>query len=173
MTAVGMLLMAALLFIMQFGGVSGVKLVMLILSIWLIAYGIRLLYFYSRMARHMVGGKVIMILGFILLDFGVFNFTLRNKHTLFIILYLLGFYAFKGFVDIMRAFEQKKNEASEWKWKLITGIVSVVVAIIAFVTGFFLRSEWAVVYIFAGGIVYSAIMRIVHTFKKTPVMTIL
>ena len=172
MTAIAMLLLAALLICMQFGGISGVKLVMIVLSVWMIAYGIRLLHFYSQMARHMVGGKVILILGFILFDFGVFNFSLRNRHTLFIILYLLGFYAFKGFVDVMRAFEQKHNEAP-WKLKLSSGIVNIIVAVSAVATGFFMRSEWAVVYIFALGIIYSAIMRIVNTFRKTPVMTIL
>ena len=173
LSALGILVFTLFLFVLQWQGDEGVFMLMFLLSVWLIVYGIRFLHFYSKMARHMVGGKIILVMGFVLIDFGVFNLSLTNRHTLFIILYLLGFYAFKGFVDVMRALEQKKNEDSGWKLKMSAGVVNVLVAITAAATGFFLKSEAAIVCIFAIGLLYSAVMKVVRAFRKTPVMTIL
>ncbi len=168
---IALLMMCVLMFFLPSD--YGVEFIISIIAIWLVVYGIRLLHFYSSMARHMVGGKIILILGFILFDFGIFSISISQKHTLYIILYLLGFYAFKAFVDIMRSFEQRKNNASGWELKMITGFINAGFAIFAVITGIFLRSEGALVFIFAFGIAYSAIMRFVSAFRKTPAVLIL
>ena len=151
---------------------AGIGLIMVFISVWLIVYGIRLLHYYSKMARYMVGGKTILILGFVVMDLGLFTFSLLDVHSSIIILYLLGVYAFSGAIDVMRAFEQRKNE-SAWKWKLVTGFIEISVALTALVGGVFFRSSTIVVLIFALGIAYSAVARIVDAFIKKPMMAIL
>lgn len=151
---------------------AGISLIMVFISFWLIVYGIRMLNFYSRMARYMVGGKTILILGFVVLDLGLFALSLWDVHSTFIIIYLLGAYAFSGAVDVMRAFEQRKYE-SAWKWKLATGFIEISVALMALVGGVFFRSSTVVVLIFSLGVAYSAVARIVDAFIKKPMMAIL
>ena len=132
---------------------AGIGLIMAFISVWLIVYGIRLLHYYSKMARYMVGGKTILILGFVVMDLGLFTFSLLDVHSSIIILYLLG--------------------ESPWKWKLATGFIEISVALTALVGGVFFRSSTIVVLIFALGIAYSAVARIVDAFIKKPMMAIL
>ena len=151
---------------------TGVALIMVIIAVWLIVYGIRILNYYSRMARFMVGGKTVMILGFVFLDVGLFTMSLMDIHTIYAILYLLVFYAFSGAIDVMRAFEQKSNE-SRWKLKLATGFVEISVALTALIGGVFFRSTKVVVIVFALGLAYSALEKVINAFRKQPMMSIL
>ena len=48
---------------------NGFIMIAAILAISMITIGVRYLYYYATMARHMVGGKAILFLGVIILDF--------------------------------------------------------------------------------------------------------
>jgi uncharacterized membrane protein HdeD (DUF308 family) len=156
-------------FVVENGGIS---IIMVIVAFWLVIYGIRILNYYSRMARFMVGGKTVMILGFVFLDLGLFTMSLLDAHPIYIILYLLAFYAFSGAIDVMRAFEQKGNE-SRWKLKLATGFIEISIALTAFISGVFFRSTNIVVIIFALGLAYTALAKVIDAFRKQPMMSIL
>lgn len=117
-------------------------------------------------------GKTFWIVGFIVLDFGLFNLSLTDAHSLFIILYLLGMYAFNGAIDVMRAFEQKKY-GSRWKLKLATGFIEISVALTAFFGGFIFRSKGVVVLVFALGLAYSGVVKAIEAFRKNTMMSIL
>ena len=151
---------------------GGIVIIMTIVSFWLLVYGIRILNYYSRMARFMVGGKMVMVLGFVFLDLALFTMSLTDAHPIYIILYLLVFYAFSGAIDVMRAFEQKGNE-SRWKLKLATGFIEISVAVTALICGVFLRSTTIVVIIFALGLAYTALVKVIEAFRKQPMMSIL
>ena len=84
---------------------NGLYIVALILSGSLILYGVRCLSLYIFMARHMVGGKAILYRGIIILDLGVFTLSMVDDPKLYIIFYLLGFHAFAGVLDILRALD--------------------------------------------------------------------
>lgn len=72
------------------------RIVVGILSIGLAIAGIKDIVFYFRMARHMVGGKMILIQGVIILDFAIITGSFTNVPKIYILLYLIGIHAFSG-----------------------------------------------------------------------------
>ena len=140
-----------------------------ILSFSLFIYGIKNMIYYFTMARHMVGGRIILYLGIIILDFGMFTIMMTNIPKIYIVLYLLVIYAFAGVIDILRALEAKKYQASTWKLSLISGIINIVVAILCVV---FIGSTRMIVYFYCAGLIYSAIVRIITSFRKTAIVYI-
>ena len=140
-----------------------------ILSVSLFIYGIRKLIEYCTMARHMVGGRIILYLSIILLDFGMFTMTLTKIPKIYIVLYLLAIYAFSGVIDILRSLEAKKYQNPSWRLNLISGIINIVVAILCVV---FIGSTRAIVYLYCAGLIYSAIVRIITAFRKTAIVYI-
>lgn len=140
-----------------------------ILSLSLFIYGIKNLIYYITMARHMVGGRIMLYLAVIVLDLGMFTLMMTNIPKIYIALYLVVVYAFAGAIDILRALEAKKYQASMWKLSLISGIINVVVAILCIV---FMGSTNMIVYLYCAGLIYSAIVRIVTAFRKTAIVYI-
>lgn len=134
--------------------------------------GIRQLFYYFTMARHMVGGKSVLFTGIILMDLGVFTSTLTDVPKIYLSLYLLGLYAFSGGIDIMRALEARRFESPSWRFSLVSGIINIVLAVLALIAGVFLRSQNLLVYIFCLGMIYSSCARIVTAFRKTAVVYI-
>lgn len=173
---VGMILWALLVFafsaLLIFTPDIGYSAAIGILSLTSTIAGIRKLFYYFSMARHMVGGKSELFVGIILMDLGVFTSTLTDVPKIYLALYLLGWYAFSGGIDIMRALEARRFESPSWHFKLISGIVNCVVALLALIAGIFLRSQNLLVYIFCFGLIYSACARIVTAFRKTAVVYI-
>ena len=140
-----------------------------ILSLSLFFYGVKTLIYYFTMARHMVGGRIMLYLSIIVLDFGMFTLMMTNIPKIYIALYLLAIYAFAGVIDILRALEAKKYQASTWKLSLISGIINIVVAILCVA---FLGSTRMIVYLYCAGLIYSAIIRIVTACRKTAIVYI-
>ena len=140
----------------------------IILSFSLLGMGIRLLIYYFAMARHMVGGKIQLYVGLIVLDFGIFTMTLTDVPHLYLILYLLGTHAFGGVIDILRALEAKRN-GSSWKLKTSQGAVNLIVAILCL---FSLGSTKLLVVLYCLGLFYSAVIRIISAFRKTAIVYI-
>ncbi len=169
LTALIMLAFCALLIYLPEDG-SG--LVLMILSFSLVIYGIRTLNYYFSMARHMVEGRGILYLGIIILDLGIFSVTVADNSDFFVIVYLLTIYLFGGIVDILRAFEAKNLSASSWKFKLSSGIVNIIIALIALISSTFFKSPRVLVYIYCAGLVYSAIARIITVFRKSAIVYI-
>ena len=140
-----------------------------ILSLSLFIYGIKTLIYYITIARHMVGGRIMLYLAVVVLDLGMFTLMLTNIPKIYIVLYLVVVYAFSGAIDILRALEAKKYQASSWRFSLISGIINVVVAILCVV---FIGSSNMIVYLYCAGLIYSAIVRIVTAFRKTAIVYI-
>ena len=140
-----------------------------ILSISLLLYGIRMLIYYFTMARHMVGGRIMLYLGIIVLDFAMFTAMMSDVPRLYIILYLVAAYAFSGAIDILRSLEAKRYQASSWRFSLISGIIHIVFALSCIV---FIGSTSVIVYVYAAGLIYSAIARIVTALRKTAIVYI-
>ena len=78
--------------------------------------GIRLIWYYFTMARHMVGGRSILYRGVLFVDFGVFTGSLALVPHIYVLLYLAGTLAFSAVVDLLRAKEAKGID-SPWKLK--------------------------------------------------------
>ena len=140
-----------------------------ILSLSLFFYGIKTLIYYITIARHMVGGRIMLYLAVVVLDLGMFTLMLTNIPKIYIVLYLVVVYAFSGAVDILRALEAKKYQAPLWRFSLVSGIINVFVAILCIV---FIGSTNMIVYLYCAGLIYSAIVRIITAFRKTAIVYI-
>ncbi len=161
-----MLLMGAVLILVPS---EGLPFVALILSVSLVVYGVRMLVYYVKMARHMVGGRLMLYIAVIVLDFGVFVWTLSDIPKIYIVLYMVAIHAFSGAIDIMRGIEAKRYHASSWKLSFISGAVNIAVAILSIV---FIRSVNVIVILYALGLIYSAITRIISAFRRTAIVYI-
>ncbi|MBP3895477.1 MAG: DUF308 domain-containing protein [Mogibacterium sp.] len=150
---------------------SGVRIISIIISFTLLGLGIRNLWFYFTMARHMVGGKNSLYTGVILLDLAIFAFTITISKY-FVMLYLLCVYASSGAIDIMLALDARKIESGSWKLKLITGIGNILIAILATVFGFVFKDDYALTFIYGMGLLYSGILRIINALRKTAIVYI-
>ncbi|MBQ3418112.1 MAG: DUF308 domain-containing protein [Ruminococcus sp.] len=148
---------------------EGIVITAAILSLSLFIYGITRLIYYFTMARHMVGGRIMLYLGIIILDLGMFTMMLTDIPRIYIVLYLLVIYAFAGAIDVLRSLEAKKYQTALWKLSLISGIINLAVAILCVV---FIESPRMIVYFYCAGLIYSAIIRIVTALRKTAIVYI-
>lgn len=148
---------------------QGYILVAAILSLSLVLTGIRSLIYYFNMARHMVGGRMILYIGVLTLDIGFFTFTIISVSQVYLMLYLFGTHAFSGMIDILRAREAKKYGARSWRFRMASGIVNIVIAGACCV---FIGNIRIAVYIYCAGLIYSGIFRIISAFRKTSVVYI-
>lgn len=159
-------------FIMMIAGEDIYVVIIAILGLVLFFTGLRYLIYYFRLGRFMVGGRMILFIGVILLDFGLFTMTLNDEPLVIIVIYLIAFYAFAGLVDILRAMEAKKFQAGSWKMKFITGVIEIAVAAIALYCGLIIRSPRYVVLVYSLGVICSGFMRIVESFRRTSIVYI-
>ncbi len=159
--AISMILMAAL-FILDSD--LGYDVIVILLSVYFIVNGIRTLWFFFTMAPRMVGGRRILYQGILILNLGIFTMVLNVTPTVYVMLYLCGVYLFTGGIDIMNAVDAKKMGSPFFKRKLITGIINVLIGVLCVV---FLRDTEMLVYVFAGGFIYKAVIRIIATYQKS------
>lgn len=151
---------------------EGYPVIAAVVSALVFIYGFRLLIYYFRMARHMVGGKSTLCQAIIILDLALFTTSMVSMGGVIIIIYLLGIYAFTGVVDILRAFEARNLKASNWKLKLATGLISVLFAVSLVVVGVVNGNLQIIVYGYCAVLLYSAIVKIVTAFKRTAIVYI-
>lgn len=141
----------------------GYSIVITILSAWLLLYGISTLIYFFSMARHMVGGKIILYKGIILTDFGCLTGSIVDIPRIYVIGYLVIIHAFSGLVEILRAFEQRRYGA-KMIMKLLHGIVNILMALACIV---FIKQPATACIIYGLGIIYSAFMRITTALHRT------
>lgn len=138
--------------------------IMLVLAISLVLRGISELIHYFTMARFMVGGKLILFIGCAFFDLGIFTVSFADESSLLVILYLLGFHAFAGLVNILRAIEAKRYKSGVWVLNAAQGAVSILIALASFL---FAGNEVVLVYLYCAGLSYNACLRIATAFRKT------
>ena len=135
-----------------------------ILALGLAIAGIKDIIFYFRMARHMIGGKMILIQGAIIFDFAILTGAMANVPKIYILLYLIGIHAFSGVVEILRAMEAKNSVDGSWKMKFGHGLVNLALAALCLI---FIRHSNTAIMIYSVGLIYSGIMRILNAFRRT------
>ena len=149
LSGIFMILGAAILFA---NPQKGLGIVVLMISLVLLLYGVRYLWYYFSMARHMVGGRIMMYIGLLSFAVGIFTFSLSDNSEIYIILYLIGTHAFSGLVDLLHGFQAGK-----------------MICVLCIV---FIRSSATVSLIYGLGLVYSAIGKIVSAFRRTAIVYI-
>ncbi len=148
---------------------TGIRLIMLIIIVTMILKGLGSLSFYFTMARHMVGGKLQLYKGIILLDIGMFFMTLDDVPIIYLMLYLLVANLISGVIEILGAREARQMEAGSWKMKMAIGAADVLFGLASI---FCLGRPNLLVYIYATGLAYSAVLRIVSALRRSAIVYI-
>ena len=164
-----MIMFTVALFFILFPSDKAYMIVVFILSLGLAIAGIKDIAFYFTMAKHMVGGKMILFQAVVVLDFALFTASLSDVPKVYILLYLVGVHAFTGVVETLRAMEAKRTVDGPWKMKLAHGIVNFALALACLV---FIKHINTAVFIYSLGLIYSAVIRIVSAFRRTAFVVI-
>ncbi len=163
------LMFSVALFFILFPSDKAYMIVVAILTFGLAVAGIKDIMFYFSMARHMVGGKMILIQGVIILDFAIITGSLANVPKIYILLYLIGVHAFSGVVEVLRAMEARRAVDGPWKMKFSHGIVNLILALACLI---FIRQSNTALIIYSLGLMYSAVVRLFDAFGKTTFVVI-
>ena len=147
----------------------GTDLISLVMTVTLLLMGIKNLYFYATMSRHMVEGLYSLFYGIILIDLGIFACMIQSVSPVYVILYLLVIHSIYGMTDIMVALQARKMKSKSWRIKLLTGIGNMSLGVLALFFGLTGDDIFRVIYIYALGIIYTGIMRMANAFRRTAV----
>lgn len=137
------------------------------LTVALIARGLSMLLYYLTMARYMVGGKDLLFRGIIILDLGAFTLTVIDEPRVYIVLYVVGYYLFAGFVNILHCLEDRRLGSPAWRINLFQGIVDICITAACLAS---FRSYRLLILIFCGGLIYSGILLIIDAFRRIDVV---
>ena len=151
---------------------SALPIVVAIIAFGLTLKGLRSLVYYFSMARSMVGGRAQLYRGLIFTDLGVFSASLAAKSGIILILYIAAMNLFSGLISILRAMESKKIGSPQWKAAMVYGCACVIMAAAVLVFGIALKKPAAAVYVYAAGLIYSAIIMIASAFRRTAIVYI-
>ena len=166
MIGAGMIAIAVLLAMFP---TDGFRAIAAILAVSMIAAGIRYLYYYASMARHMVGGKGIFFLGVIILDFGIYSSTLIDEPRIYIIIDLIAVHTFWGIVNLWKGIREKAAGAPMWKLDSAQGIGNLLIAAASLI---FLHSPRVLVDLYSAGLAYSGILRVISALRRTAIVYI-
>ena len=167
----GILTILGSIILFSFGS-NGMVFIMLIVSIFLIGFGVKKLHYYSSMARHMVGGKRTLYLGLISFDFGLFTLSLSDDHPIYPIIYLTAFFIVTGAIDFLKAFEEKKYKAPGWQFRLVISEFTILLGIGTIIIGLIYKESDLIITLFSIIMAYSGVNRIIKAFRKSDVVYI-
>ena len=158
--------------VMLYLGEDGYVLVTLLLSLSLIAYGVKTLIYYFIMARHMVDGRAVFFRGVIVLDFGLFTLSATDYNIFYVVIYLLGIHVISGVMSILYALEERHFQAASWRLSMADGIVNIAFAVTAVIFGFITGNLKYLTWVYAAGLLYSAGSQLISAFRKTAIVYI-
>ena len=135
----------------------------------LIIRGVRLLVYYNSMARHMVGGKIILYEGIFFLDIGLLFVSIDDLPWMYVMLYLVIGLAISGVVDLLRANEIRLLESGHWKYHAFTGIVKILATVISFAS---FKYPFILVGVYSFGVVHSGAAKIISAVRPGAIVYI-
>ena len=161
---IGLVMLASGILFMLYPSEEVYTLIVAILALGLAIVGIKNIVFYFRMARHMIGGKMLLIRGVIVLEAAMLTGAIANVPKIYILLYLIVIHAFLGAVEILRAMEAKNSVGGPWKMKFAHGLVDLALAAACLI---FIRYTNIAILIYSIGLIYSGVRRILNAFRRT------
>ncbi len=156
--------------IFMIAGTDSYEMIIWIYGVMLLCNGISRIHYYFSLARYMVDGKIMLYIGVILVDFGMFTFSLTNIPVIYVVIYLMGIHAFTGIVDILRALETKKYGGGSWKLNFSYGLANIIMA--ALCVMLIRTMPMIVIVVYCLGLTYSAIVKIISGFQRTAIVYI-
>ena len=145
----------------------GFELIAFIVGMLLAERGVKFLIYYVTHAQHMTGGKWMLLVGLILFDLGIFSLTLLDKTAFVSIIYVVTIHLVAGILGIVRAIGNKKDGNTGWKIDLAQGIGNLILVTLCLI---FIRHVEIIVFIYGAGVIYSAILKIISSFKRTAIV---
>ena len=130
-------------------------------------YGIKYLFYYLTHAQHMVGGKWLLLAGLLLFDFGIFASILIDQTRSIVIIYVISGHLVAAVLGIVRAVSNKGDGNSGWKIDLAQGIGNIILVVLCLV---FIKHVEIPVFIYSASIIYSAILKIIQSCKRTAIV---
>ncbi len=155
-----------LLFLLSDGGYL---IVVMAMGVGLFFTGVSEIAYFFTMARFMVGGRQSLYRGVLILNLAVFTLSLADVPKIYVLLYLFGIHGFSGLVDVLRSLEAKKMGANAWRLKFSHGVINLLLAAACLI---FIKTPATAVYIYAIGLMYSALMRMITAFRRTAIVYI-
>ena len=117
----------------------------------------------------MTGGIRILYAGVLLLDAVLFALTLDEVPRQYAMIYLIGYQALTGLVDILRAREQRALEVKHWEYQLFYGVTKLIIAVVCICN---LSSVYILTFVYCLGLFHSALTRIANACRRTEVVYI-
>ena len=148
---------------------EGFFLILAIVCVSTLVRGLSALVYYVTMAKHMVGGKLQLYKGIILMDIGLFFTTLEDVPTIYLVLYLAIGNLLAGVINILHALETRKMESGAWKLNMTASLVNIISGIACLLC---VSIQLVPVYIYAAGLFYTACLRIVSAFRRSAIVYI-
>lgn len=143
------------------------RLISMFVGLILVYYGARYLIYYLTHAQHMIGGKWLFLVGLIMFDMGVFATTLYNQAQAILIVYVVAAHLVAAGLNIVRAVGNKRDNNPGWKIDLAQGIGNIAQVVLCLV---FINYVEIPVFIYCAGVIYSAVLLIIQSCKKTAIV---
>ena len=136
-------------------------------GIWLMWRGLKYLFYYLTQANKMVGGKRILLVGLFLFDFGVFATSIIDQAQAILIIYIVAVHLVASIVNLIRTIGNKKDGNPGWWIDLAQFIGNVAQVVLCLV---FIKHVEIPVYLYCMGEIYSNVIKIISSCKKTAIV---
>lgn len=143
------------------------EIIAMFVGLMLTCYGLKYLIYYITHAQHMVGGKRLLLVGLVLLDTGVFATLLTEQAQAILIIYVVAAHLVASILNFARAFSNKGDGNPGWKIDLAQGIGNVAQVALCLI---FINWVEVPVFIYCGGVIYSAVLKIIQSCKRTAIV---
>lgn len=135
-----------------------------LLAITLALYGLRTLWLYISLARHMVGGKALLYVGVLAIDAAAVVMVIMANQFLAGI-YLSITYFLLGAVNAMHVMDDKQY-GTPWRGHMVQAVIYLLLGIACLVLN---SSADLLVTVYCIGLVYNAVMRIYNALRPQAV----
>jgi len=127
-------------------------------------FSIRTIVYYIRLARHMVGGQIILFIGIFTFCVAAYAVNIQNAPVKTISVIMIVMFTFTGVIDLLRAREAKRGGAGSWKFSMASAIVEIILAVACQV--FHAANTDVTGIIFGIALLYSGVSRIISALRK-------
>ena len=142
----------------------GIYIALAVFSVVFLVYSIRMIVYYIRLARHMVGGQIVVFLGIFAFCCALYALNINNAPRKTITVILVIILIFTGIVDLLRAREAKNGGAGSWKFSMASAVIGIILAVTCLI--FSSGNPDVTGIIFGITLCYSGVSRIIASLRK-------
>ena len=129
--------------------------------------GLKFIIYYMTHAQHMVGGKRLLLVGLLMFDAGAFACLVCDQATVLMITYVVAVHLVACVLNFARAYSNKGDGNPGWKTDLAQGIGNLAQVVLCLV---FINTIEIPVFIYCAGVIYTAVLKIIASCKKTAIV---